>query len=246
MDAGERDTWQCPGLIIRIIHQQDSSHHTVTTGHTNLSHKPRAPVYLFSPSARSQSARGPWTSQRPLSGSYPIPLPRGMIQCSPSCRCPDGRCLPARTGGCSRAQSPHGCRCRRSRASTPGSHNRKSTALGGRRRPGEAARAARRAARRARGSGLRTPASWCRAQGRARAVSRTALLRRHGGTDGRAHLAWHRFVAPAARPLPGPVLNPPVGRRCPPRPAAVVIGAGQIPFWPITFGFCFPVYRSAP
>lgn len=137
-----------------------------------------------------------------------------MVGCSPSCHCPDGRYLPARTGGYSRERSPHGCRCKRSRASTPGSRTRKSTALGGQRRPGETARAARRAGC----SGLWTPASWCRAQGRTRAASGAGLRRGHGRTDGRAHLAWHRLVAPAARPLPRPFINPPAGR--PPPTAA--------------------------
>lgn len=174
-----------------------------------------------------------------------------MIGCSPSCRCPDGRCLPAKICGYSRARSPHGCRYRRSRASTPGSRTQKSTELGGRRRPGAAAQATRRvatrrgSARQARCSGLQIPASWCRAQGRARAASGTGLRRGHGKTDGHAHLAWHRSVAPAARPLPRTFINPPAGRPRPPQPAAAVIGAGKIPFWPITFGFCCPVNRAA-
>lgn len=148
-----------------------------------------------------------------------------MVACSPSCHCPDGRCLPARSGGCSRARSPPGCRCRRSRASTPGSRTRKSTTLGGRCRPGGAARGT---VRLAGCSGLQTLASWCRAQGRARAASGAGLRRGHGRTDGRAHLAWHRLVAPAARPGPRHPLNPPARKPHLPLPAAAVIGAGQI------------------
>lgn len=144
----------------------------------------RAQVHTFLPSARSQCLpREPQTFQG-TSAHDPAPtppFPPGMIGCSPSCRCPDGKCLPARSGGCSHARSPHGCRCRRSRASKPGSHIRKSTGLGGLRGPGGAARAVRAAARRAGCSGLRTPASWCRAQGRAR---RPPGLVSGAGTEG--------------------------------------------------------------
>lgn len=61
-------------------------------------------------------------------------------------------------------------------------------------------------------------------------VLRAGLRRGRGRTDGRAHLAWHRLVAPAAQPLPSPLLNPPVGKLRPPPPAAAATGAGQLPF----------------
>lgn len=169
-----------------------------------------------------------------------------MIGCSPSFHCPDGRCLLARTCGYSRARNPHGCHYRRSPASTPGSHTRKSTAPEGRRRPRGAAQATRGvAARRARCSGLQTPASWCRAQGRARAASGAGLRRGHGRTDGRAHLAWHRLVVPAAGAPAQALYKPSGGRALPTAASCAVIGAGKIPFWPITFGFCCPVNRAA-
>lgn len=150
---------------------------------------------------------------------YPAPtlcILLGMVRCSPSCRCPDGRCLPARSGGYNRARNPHGCHCRRSRASKPGSRTRKSTELGGGRHPEDAAPLAREVvkgvARREECSGLWTPASWCRAQGRARRPPGAGLRRGHGRTNGRAHLAWHRLVVPAARPLRRRLLNPPARR----------------------------------
>lgn len=94
-------------------------------------------------------------------------------------------------------------------------------------------------------SGLRTPASWCRAQGRARAASGAGLRHWHGRTDGRVHLAWHRSVVPAEWCLQRRSLNPPAGKALRLPPAVSVIGAGQISFWPITFGFCFSVNRAA-
>lgn len=94
-------------------------------------------------------------------------------------------------------------------------------------------------------SGLRTPASWCRAQGRAQAASGAGLRHGHGKTDGRVHLAWHRSDAPAEWHPQRRSLNPSAGRDLQLPPAVSVIGAGQIPFWPITFGFCFSVNRAA-
>lgn len=200
MAAGETDTWQWPRLVIRNIHQHgDPQVHTLqpsqaSTGHRNLSHNPQAQVYTLAPPARSHPLPVPGIPG--TSAHYPAPtpfIPLSMGRYSPSCRCPDGRCLPARSGGCSRARSPHGCRCRRSRASTPRIRTRKSTALGDRRHPGDAARVTggvamgvargpvRGAARRAGCSGLWTPASWCRAQGRAR---RPPRLVSGAGTEG--------------------------------------------------------------
>lgn len=186
MDAGEIDTWQWPVSIIKtfistVIHRiTNSSHYTGI--HWTHKFNPQTlgtglhviPISMESESA--QRAPAP-TILRPTLTPYCL----GHGRCSPSCHCPDGRCLPARTGGYSRARSPHGCRYRQSRASTPGSRTRKSTALGGRRRPGAAAQEARRVVRWAGCPGLRTPASWCRAQTRARAASWTVLQGRSPG-----------------------------------------------------------------
>lgn len=68
---------------------------------------------------------------------------------------------------------------------------------------------------------------------------------RHGKTDGRVHLAWHRSVAPAEWYPQRRSLNPPAGRALQLPPAVSVIGAEQISFWPITFGFCFSINRAA-
>lgn len=207
MDARETDTWQCPRLTIRNIHQQHritgSRHRTVTRwAHT---FKPQLPPLSapriglpMSPiSKESVCPQSPGQAGAP-SPARPHPCPWGMAACSPSCRCPDGRCLPARTGGCSRARSPRGCRYRRSRASTPGSRTRRSTAPGGRHRPAGAAPAA----RRARGPGLRMPASWCRAQGRARASSGRVLgAGAEGPTD--AH-TWPGTAQSLRLRSPGP------------------------------------------
>lgn len=189
---------QWPRLLIRNTHQHsDSKDHRFKPLHsTHWAHKfepQNADIrYTFPPSARSHRLpREPRTFQS-ISVHYPVSHPLNawdMVGCLPSCRCPGGRCLPARSGGCSRARSPLGCHCRRSRASTPESRIRKSTVRGGRHRPGGAARVARGAvkgpARRVECSGLRTPVSWCRAQGRARTASGAGLRRGHG------HLAWH-------------------------------------------------------
>lgn len=172
----------------------------------------------------------------PNSSSHPAVSPRARLWgCSPSCRYPDGRYLLARSGGCSRARSPHGCHCRRSRASTPASRTRKSTEHGGRRRrcrPGEPGRMVKRAVKRATRLAAcpGTPASWCRAQGRARAASDAGLRRGHGRTDGRVHLARHRLHDSAEWPLLRRPLNPPAGRPRPQPPAAAGIGAEQAPF----------------
>lgn len=82
-------------------------------------------------------------------------------------------------------------------------------------------------------SGLRTPASWCRAQGRAQAASGAGLRHGHGHghghgrTDGRVHLAWHLPVAPAERFLQRRSLNPQAERPLQLPPAVTVIGAEQ-------------------
>lgn len=94
-------------------------------------------------------------------------------------------------------------------------------------------------------SGMRTLASWCRAQGRTRAASETGLRHGHGRTDGRVHLAWHRSVVPAEWSLQRRSLNPPARKALRLPPAVPMIGAGQISFWPITFRFCFSVNRAA-
>lgn len=163
----------------------------------------------------------------------------GTVGCSPSCHCPCGRCLPARTGGYSHGRSPRGCRCKQSLASTLGSRIRKSTGPGGRHPPRRAARMVRETGREAGRSGLRTPASWCPAQGRARVASGAGLRHWHGRTDGRVHLAWHRSVAPAEQFLQTRSLNPPAGRALQLPAAVPVIGAGKFSFGPITLGFLF-------
>jgi hypothetical protein len=158
---------------VRTAHQQDAQVQRLQASHGD----PRA--HKFKPQTRTQAYTFPSTgpespgrSRAPVPTTLPFLLhPLGTVGCSPSFRCPGGRCLPARTGGCSRVRSPHGCHCRRSRASTPGSRTRKSTGIGGRHPPGVAAGMVQGTARGTEWSGLRTPASWCRAQGRAQAAS---------------------------------------------------------------------------
>lgn len=207
-------------------------------------HQPDTQAHKFKPQTRFTHFPAIPGHGRPLS-CQPHPTPLGTEGCSPSCRCPYGRCLPARTVGYSHVRSPHGCHCRQSPASTLGNRTRKSTGLGGRHPPRKAARMVQGTVKEAGCSGLRTPASWCRAQGRAQAASGAGLRHGHGRTDGRVHLAWHRSVVPAEWSLQKRSLNPPARKALRLPPAVPVIGAGQISFWPITFRFCFSVNRAA-